>query len=119
MRKYNVTAALFGSRAKGESTPASDYDLLLICEDPSTSEKILRDLREARIPMDAHCFTLSEALEAPLSSTVILDALTDGTVLREGISLRPLIEKLKSLDLPSLASTQNRTGYTHAGEIIG
>ncbi len=47
--RYDVTAVLFGSRARGDAIPASDYDLLLIYEDPSTLERLLEDLRGARI----------------------------------------------------------------------
>ena len=47
--------------------------------------------------MDVHSFTLEEALDALPYSTVILDALTEGIVLKEGPPLRPLTEKLKSL----------------------
>ncbi len=97
VKRYDVTAVLFGSRARGDATPASDYDLLLIYEDPSTLERLLEDLREARIPVDVHSFTPEEALEVLPYSTVILDALTEGIVLKENLPLKPLTEKLKSL----------------------
>jgi len=95
--RFNMTIVLFGSRAKGKSTPASDYDLLVIYDDPAELEELLRELRGARIPADVHAFNLADALNAMPTSTIILDALEEGVVLKEGISLRGFRERLAAL----------------------
>jgi len=95
--RFNMTIVLFGSRAKGKSTPASDYDLLVIYDDPAELEELLRELRGAGIPADVHAFNLADALNAMPTSTIILDALEEGVVLKEGISLKPLRERLAAL----------------------
>ena len=59
-------AILFGSRARGDHGPWSDYDLLLIGDfrEPYLERlKILFDLCEGiRIPIEPHPYTLEEAL---------------------------------------------------------
>lgn len=96
--KYErLTVILFGSRARGGFTPASDYDLVVIYENPDDLRKFKEELRRARIPVDLHAFTLREAMELLKSSTFLLDALEDGLVLREGIPLGPLREEMRNL----------------------
>jgi len=95
--RFKVTVILFGSRARGGSTPASDYDLLIIYDDPAELEKLMSDLKDARVPVDVHVFTLKDALNTMPTSTIILDALEEGIVLKEGIPLEPLRERLRSL----------------------
>jgi len=58
--RFEVTVILFGSRARGGSTPASDYDLLIIYDDPAELEKLLSSFKDARVPADVHAFTLKE-----------------------------------------------------------
>ncbi len=49
IRKYPRSAiVLFGSRAKGEETPYSDYDLTVILEDIDDKLKIIMDLRRLK-----------------------------------------------------------------------
>ncbi|RDD53181.1 MAG: nucleotidyltransferase domain-containing protein, partial [Candidatus Korarchaeota archaeon NZ13-K] len=81
--RFKVTVILFGSRARGGSTPASDYDLLIIYDDPAELEKLLSSFKDARIPVDVHAFTLEDALNTMPTSTIILDALEEGAVLKE------------------------------------
>jgi len=95
--RFKVTVILFGSRARGGSTPASDYDLLIIYDDPAELEKLLSSFKDARIPVDVHAFTLEDALNTMPTSTIILDALEEGIVLKESIPLGPLRERLRSL----------------------
>jgi len=95
--RFKVTVILFGSRARGGSTPASDYDLLIIYDDPAELEKLLSSFKDARIPVDVHAFTLEDALNTMPTSTIILDALEEGAVLKESIPLGPLRERLRSL----------------------
>lgn len=96
--KYEgLTVILFGSRARGGFTPASDYDLVVIYENPDDLRKFKEELRRERIPADLHAFTLREAMELLKSSTLLLDALEDGLVLGEGIPLGPLREEMMRL----------------------
>ncbi len=67
---------LFGSRARGDSTPASDYDLLIV------SNKAGRRGVEVRWPAQLFRYSLEEArrrLEE--GDTILLDALTEGKLL--------------------------------------
>ncbi|MEM3739738.1 MAG: nucleotidyltransferase domain-containing protein [Candidatus Korarchaeum sp.] len=96
-RYDGLTVMLFGSRARGEHTAASDYDLIVIYDDPDELRGFKKELKKERIPADLHCFTLREAIELLRSSTVLLDALEEGIVLREGIALEPLREEMGRL----------------------
>jgi len=76
-------AILFGSRARGDHKPWSDYDILLIGEfkEPYLERlKILFDLTEGiRIPIEPHPYTIDEVLMMlERGNPMIVDAIEEG-----------------------------------------
>ncbi len=85
--KYNVVAVvLFGSRARGDWGPWSDYDLLVIAEFRSSYLDRLREITQLvsdiPLPLEFHAYTLEEAIELlKKGSPTIVDALEEGIIL--------------------------------------
>ena len=83
-RRVKLHAAIFfGSRARGDHGPWSDYDLLLIGDfnEPYLDRlKTLLDLTEGiRIPIEPHPYTLEEALKMlERGNPLIVDAVEEG-----------------------------------------
>lgn len=78
---------LFGSVARGEATADSDYDLMIIVPDTSTSTRKqnragYRALREIGVPRDIFVSTSSE-----FNKQLHLKASFPSTVVREGLLL--------------------------------
>ncbi|HDD40233.1 MAG: nucleotidyltransferase domain-containing protein [Thaumarchaeota archaeon] len=76
-------AILFGSRARGDHKPWSDYDILLIGEfkEPYLERlKILFDLTEGiRVPIEPHPYTIDEALMMlERGNPMIVDVIEEG-----------------------------------------
>lgn len=81
-----VAVILFGSRARGDWGPWSDYDLLIIGEfDRGFLERIreiLEVLSDIPLPIEPHPYTLEEVLDLlRRGSPTIYDALEEGRVL--------------------------------------
>lgn len=95
-------AILFGSRARGDHGPCSDYDLLLIgeFEKPYLERlKVLIELDEGLgIPIEPHPYTLAEALRMlEVGNPVIVDALEEGVVLYSDEEARKLFRKYQAM----------------------
>lgn len=81
---------LFGSRARGESRPDSDLDLLVIepGEVPTRraeSARLRRELRSLEVPLDVVVISASHAdRRGKVPGTVVNEALRTGRVLVEG-----------------------------------
>ncbi|ADC65200.1 DNA polymerase beta domain protein region [Ferroglobus placidus DSM 10642] len=85
---YDVHAViLFGSRARGDYKPWSDYDLLIIADFTERYlDRIgrLLEILDLGINLEPHPYTLNEALEMlKKGSPTILDALSEGIILFE------------------------------------
>ena len=99
MRAVKLHAAiLFGSRARGDHGPWSDYDILLIGDfhDPYLKRlKMLFELTEGlQIPVEPHPYTLDEALEMlERGNPIIVDAIEEGKVLYADEAFRVLLAK--------------------------
>ncbi len=79
-RRPKSTLILFGSRARGEATPLSDYDLLAITDGPLNVEK----------PPFVQLFVIDVRdleLEVRRFNTVLVDAITEGIVLHDGLGI--------------------------------
>jgi len=89
---------LFGSRARGDWGPWSDYDLLIVADfDEPYLERIKRVLdilADVRLPIEPHPYTLEEAMNMlQRGNPLIVDALEEGIVLYRG----PEFEKIERL----------------------
>ncbi|MEM1840371.1 MAG: nucleotidyltransferase domain-containing protein [Nitrososphaerota archaeon] len=99
MRAVKLHAAiLFGSRARGDHGPWSDYDILLIGDfhDPYLKRlKMLFELTEGlRIPVEPHPYTLDEALEMlERGNPIIVDAMEGGRMLYANDVFKVLLAK--------------------------
>ena len=102
-RKVRLHAAiLFGSRARGDHGPWSDYDLLLIGDfkEPYLDRlKTLHDLAEGiRIPIEPHPYTLEEALKMlERGNPSIVDAVEEGRPILVGEGWEKILERYRSM----------------------
>jgi len=112
VRKLDVKAIiLFGSRARGDWGPWSDYDLLIIAD---FREKYLDRIKTildilSNIPLNVepHPYTLKEALEMlRRGNPLIVDALEEGKVLYRTSDLEKLVELYKELRRRGLSRTE-------------
>ena len=89
VEKFKVHAIiLFGSRARGDYKPWSDYDILVIADFEERyldRIKVILDLlSDVGIPVEPHPYTLAEAKEMlRKGNPTIVDALLEGVVLYE------------------------------------
>jgi len=95
-------AILFGSRARGDHGPWSDYDLLLIgdFEEPYLDRlKTLLDLTEGiRTPIEPHPYTLEEALRMlERGNPSIVDAVEEGRPILVGEGWEKILERYRSM----------------------
>ena len=102
-RRVRLHAAiLFGSRARGDYGPWSDYDLLLIGDfkEPYLDRlKTLLDLTEGiRIPIEPHPYTLEEALKMlERGNPSIVDAVEEGRPILVGEGWEKILERYRSM----------------------
>ena len=103
LRRVRLHAAiLFGSRARGDHGPWSDYDLLLIRDfkEPYLDRlKTLLDLTEGiRIPIEPHPYTLEEALKMlERGNPSIVDAVEEGRPVLVGEGWEKILERYRSM----------------------
>jgi predicted nucleotidyltransferase len=79
-------AILFGSHARGDYGPWSDYDLLLIGDFKGGYLERLEALLnlEAKVPVEPHPYTLEEAVKMiETGHPTLIDAMEEGIVLME------------------------------------
>lgn len=93
---------LFGSRARGDFKPWSDYDLLIVAE---FEEKyvdrirtILELLGDIELNIEPHPYTLREAIEMlKRGNPIIVNAISEGIVLYRGEGYSALEELYRKL----------------------
>ena len=104
LARYRVHAViLFGSRARGDWLPSSDYDILVVADfDIPFLDRIyeLSSLLEgSKLHVEFHPYTLEEVRDMLRRGVVsIVDALEEGIPLYEGESfreIRRLFEEMK------------------------
>jgi predicted nucleotidyltransferase len=81
-----VKVVLFGSRARGDAGPESDYDFLVVERDPTNRHeemvRLRRALRGLGVPMDIMVVSERYAEEwGGVQNTMVHAALTEGRVL--------------------------------------
>jgi len=103
-KKFDPCAIiLFGSRARGDHVPWSDYDVLIIADFKLSYldriGKILESLGRLKPFIEPHPYTLNEALNMlKKGNATIFDALDEGIILHEDgrcTKLRELFVELK------------------------
>ncbi len=101
---------LFGSRARGDWGPWSDYDILVIGDFDKPYLDRIKDLLDAlsdvKEPIEPHPYTLDEALSMLRKGCpTIVDALEEGVILYKTEELNKLIELFHRLKEKGLKRT--------------
>ena len=102
---------LFGSRARGDWGPWSDYDLLIIADFKEDYleriGRILSLLKDINIPIEPHPYTLREAEKLlRKGNPIIIDALEEGVILYGEENLHNLREIYTELKRRGLRKTK-------------
>ncbi len=95
-------AILFGSRARGDHGPWSDYDILLIGDFIEDYMERLRKLinlaDDAKIPLEPHPYRLDEAIKMlERGSPTIVDAIEEGMIIKAGKEYDKLLSKYREM----------------------
>lgn len=95
-------AILFGSRARGDHGPWSDYDILLIGdfnEDYMERLKKLIDLAsDIKLSIEPHPYRLEEAIKMlERGNPTIVDAIEEGILIEAGEEYNKLLDKYREM----------------------
>ncbi len=101
----------FGSRARGDWLPWSDYDLLIIAvfSEPYLErlKKILDLLADVPLPVEPHPYRIDEAVKMlKRGNPLIIDALEEGVVLYSDNTLAMLRSVLNELKRKGLKRSE-------------
>ncbi|RLE47898.1 MAG: nucleotidyltransferase domain-containing protein [Candidatus Methanomethylicota archaeon] len=108
---YKIHAIiLFGSRARGDHKPWSDYDLLIIGEfDKPFLDRIgdvLKTLEEIKLPIEPFPYTPREAQDMlKKANPTIVNALEEGKPLYTSQTYQKLVKQLQELKRKGLKKT--------------
>ncbi|MEM1668478.1 MAG: nucleotidyltransferase domain-containing protein [Thermofilaceae archaeon] len=102
---------LFGSRARGDYKPWSDYDILVLAD---FEEKYLDRIgrifeitKDLTLNIEPHPYTLEEAIEMlKKGNPIIVDALSEGVVLYASERFSRLVEVYRELVKRGLRKTE-------------
>jgi len=102
---------LFGSRARGDWGPWSDYDLLVIADFRESYlervGKLIELLKDVRIPIEPHPYTLEEAISMlHKGNPTIVDALEEGVFLHLEPGAQRLLKEYHRLKSKGLKRTK-------------
>ncbi len=94
LRGMRVSVILFGSRARGDATAASDYDLLVVKEDKNleVSPRLLEPMLDATVVE----VSVDELEERAFESSLVLAALLEGKLVLDNLGIRRRLEELRS-----------------------
>ena len=112
IKVFNVKAIiLFGSRARGDWGPWSDYDLLIIGDFRERYldrlKRILDVIGDIPIPIEPHPYTMEEALNMlRRGNPTIADALEEGVILYSTKDLELLMEVYRELKRRGMRRTE-------------
>lgn len=84
-----VTLILFGSRAKKNYAPWSDFDVLLIQPNDKCFDRLelLLKFNKKLAPVDLFVYRVDEVFRFMETSTIILDAVLEGKPIFDGLNL--------------------------------
>lgn len=111
-KEFNVKAViLFGSRARGDWKPWSDFDILVIADFSEGYLDRIKRLLEVvgDIPLDIefHPYTVEEALEMlRRCNPMIIDALEEGIILYKTNEIEKLFDVYRELKRRGLRRTE-------------
>ncbi|MCX8169491.1 MAG: nucleotidyltransferase domain-containing protein [Candidatus Methanomethyliaceae archaeon] len=112
LKNFNTKAIiLFGSRARGDYKPWSDYDILIIAEFNEKYldriAKIFELLNDINIPIEPHPYTINEAIEMlKRGNPIIVNALSEGLMLHIKEECKELLRLYEELVRRGLRSTE-------------
>ena len=112
VKELNAKAIiLFGSRARGDWLPWSDYDILVIADFKedylSRLGKVLEVLSDLPIVVEPHPYTLEEATEMlKKGNPIIVDALEEGIVLHKSEDLDKLMKTYEEMKRKGLRRSE-------------
>lgn len=110
--RYKVYAIiLFGSRARGDWMPWSDYDLLILADFKekylNRIYEILSLLSDVKLPIEPHPYTLDEAVQMlKRGNPMIIDAIEEGRILLSSREFTGVLEIYRELKKRGLARTK-------------
>lgn len=110
--RYRVEAiVLFGSRARGNHRPWSDYDLLVVADfEEKYLDRFLKIYEltdDLGLNIEPHPYTMNEALEMlRKGNPTIVDALSEGVVLYAGDRFEELLRLYRELVEKGLRRTE-------------
>lgn len=111
-KSYRVDALiLFGSRARGDYKPWSDYDVLIVADFKEKYldriGRILDMLSDLSIYVEPHPYTFEEAVEMlRRGNPTLVDALSEGIVLYSGEKFKELLKHYEELLRRGLRKTE-------------
>jgi len=102
---------LFGSRARGDYKPWSDYDILVIADFEEKYldriGRILEITKDLAVNVEPHPYTLEEAIEMlKKGNPIIVDALSEGVVLYASEKFSKLVGTYRELVERGLKKTE-------------
>ena len=102
---------LFGSRARGDWVPWSDYDVLVIAEfQEKYLDRIARILglfSDLPVEVEPHPYTLEEAIQMLLrGNPIIVDAIEEGVILYQSPRLKMLLDTYMELKKRGLSRSK-------------
>jgi len=102
---------LFGSRARGDWTPWSDYDILIVAQFNERYldriARILELLSDIPLEIEPHPYTLEESIHMLLKGNpTLVDAMEEGIVLYEGPGFKIMLETYMDLKKKGLTRTE-------------
>ncbi len=106
-----IAIILFGSRARGDWGPWSDYDVLVIADFKEAYleriGRIIELLRNVKIPIEPHPYTLEEAISMLYrGNPTIIDAIEEGVFLHSTPEAQKLLNEYHRLKSKGLKRTK-------------
>jgi len=111
-KEFNVKAViLFGSRARGDWKPWSDFDILVIADFGEgyldRIKRLLEVIGDIPLDIEFHPYTVEEALEMlRRCNPIIIDALEEGIILYKTNEIDKLFDVYRELKRRGLRRTE-------------